>query len=91
MDEMHVEDLARRFVTGLPAALANMRTELEANFRATLQGAASRFDLASRSEFDVQTKVLERARERIAALETRIAALEERLRLLQDSLPPVSD
>ena len=91
MDNVQVEEMARRFIAGLPAALGSMRTELEANFRAALQGVAGRFDLTSRSEFDVQTKVLERSRERIAQLEARIDLLEERLQQLQQSLPPVSD
>ena len=91
MEALNVEELARRFVAGLPAALGNMREELETNFRATLQSAASRFDLTSRSEFEVQAKVLERARARITALESRLAALEQRLQQLQDALPPVSD
>jgi ubiquinone biosynthesis accessory factor UbiK len=87
MDNRHVEDLARRFVAGLPAALGAMRSDLEANFRAVLQGAAGRFDLTSRSEFDVQVKVLERARERIAQLEARIEVLEQRLQQLQAPPP----
>ena len=79
MDNESIEEMARRFVSGLPSALSSMRSELEANFRAALQGAAGRFDLTTRSEFDVQTKVLERSRERIAQLEARVAALEEKL------------
>ena len=88
MDNMNVEEMARKFVSGLPAALSGMRAELEANFRAALQGAAGRFDLATRSEFDVQAKVLERSRQRIAQLEARLATLEERLEKLQQSAPP---
>jgi BMFP domain-containing protein YqiC len=91
MEGIQMEELARRFVAGLPAALDSVRSDLEANFRAVLQSAAGRLDLTSRGEFDVQTKVLERSRERIAQLEARIGALEERLQQLQQSLPPVSD
>ena len=83
MDHPTVEEMARKFVSGLPAALSGMRTELEVNFRAALQGAAGRFDLATRSEFDVQSKVLERSRERIAQLEACLAVLENRLEKLQ--------
>jgi ubiquinone biosynthesis accessory factor UbiK len=90
MDNVNIEEMARKFVSGLPTALSSMRAELEANFRAALQGAAGRFDLATRSEFDVQTKVLERARQRIAQLEARLAALEERLEKLQPPVPPAS-
>ena len=90
MDNLNVEEMARKFVSGLPAALSGMRAELEANFRAALQGAAGPLDLATRSEFDVQAKVLERSRQRIAQLEARLAALEERLEKLQQPAPPVS-
>ena len=83
MDNPGIEELVRRFVSGLPTALGSMREELEANFRAALQGAAGRFDLTTRSEFDVQTKLLERSRERIAQLEARVTALEEQLNALR--------
>ena len=87
MDRLNIEEMARKFVSGLPSALSGMRAELEANFRAALQGAASRFDLATRSEFDVQAKVLQRSRERIVQLETRLLALEERLEKLAPPPP----
>ena len=87
MDNMNVEEMARKFVSGLPAALSGMRAELEANFRAALQGAAGRFDLATRSEFDVQAKVLERSRQRVAQLEARLLELEQRVEKLQPTPP----
>jgi len=83
MENMQLDELARRFIAGLPAAVSGMRAELEANFRTVLQSTAGRFDLASRSEFDVQAKVLERARARIAELEARLEKLEQRLDALQ--------
>ncbi|MGH8252510.1 MAG: accessory factor UbiK family protein [Steroidobacteraceae bacterium] len=87
MENMQLDELARRFIAGLPAAVSGLRTELEANFRTVLQGAASRFDLTSRSEFDVQAKVLERSQARIAELEARLSKLEQRLDALQVSRP----
>lgn len=90
MENMQLDELARRFIAGLPGAVAGMRAELEANFRAALQGAAGRFDLTSRTEFEVQSKVLERARARIAELEARMALLEERLDRLQPPRPPAA-
>ena len=89
MENMQVEELARRFISGLPTALQGMRSELEANFRAVMQDAATRFDLTSRAEFDVQAKVLERSRERMAQLEARLNALEERVQQLQQPTPKV--
>ena len=62
------------------AALAanNPAKDLEKNFRGLLAGAFSRLDLVSREEYEVQTQVLARARERLAALEARVAELEAR-------------
>ena len=88
MENIQLDELARRFIAGLPAAVSGMRAELEATFRAVLQGTAGRFDLTSRSEFDVQAKVLERARARITELEARMAQLEQRLDALQSARPP---
>ena len=41
-----------------------------------LQSQLTRFDLVSREEFDVQTQVLLRTREKLALLEQRIGELE---------------
>ncbi len=79
MATLHIDELARRFAAGLPGALGALKSEVESNFRAVLQGAAGKLDLASRSEFEVQSRVLERARERLAALEARISELEARV------------
>lgn len=52
--------------------------DVEKNLRALMSGFFSRLDLVSREEFDVQTKVLARTREKLAALEARLAELEKR-------------
>ena len=83
MESPNIDELARRFVAGLPGALGAFKNDVESNFRAVLQGAAGKLDLTSRSEFEVQTIVLERARERIAQLETRISELETRMQQLK--------
>jgi BMFP domain-containing protein YqiC len=91
MTTLNVDQLAQRFLSGIPEAFGAARHDLEANFRAVLQGAAGQLDLASRSEFDVQARLLERARERITQLESRLGVLEGRLAELQSAFPPVSD
>jgi BMFP domain-containing protein YqiC len=91
MTTLNIDQLTQRFFAGVPEALASARHDLEANFRAVLQGAAGQLDLATRSEFAVQAKVLERSRERIAQLEARLGLLEAKLAELQAALPPVSD
>lgn len=68
------EDLAGRLsalIAGSPAA------DIEKNVRALLSGFFARLDLVSREEFDVQTRVLQRTREKLEALEERLARLEK--------------
>jgi ubiquinone biosynthesis accessory factor UbiK len=50
--------------------------DLEKNLRAMLQSAFAKLDLVTREEFDVQTEVLARTREKLEALERRLAELE---------------
>jgi BMFP domain-containing protein YqiC len=52
--------------------------DIEKNVRALVSAALGRLDLVAREEFDVQAKLLARAREQLAALEARVAELERR-------------
>ena len=76
MDAFRIDELARRLLERVPPALRSMQADLENNFRAVLRERLSRLDLVSRDEFDAQTRVLERTRARLEALEARLAALE---------------
>ena len=51
--------------------------DLEKNAKALLGSFFSRLDLVSREEFDIQSEVLARTREKLQALEARVAALEK--------------
>ncbi len=54
--------------------------DIERNMRATLSSLFTRLDLVTREEFDVQSAVLVRTREKLAALEARLAELEKNAR-----------
>ncbi len=49
--------------------------DLEQNLKAGLSGWLSKLDLVTREEFDVQTEVLSRTREKLAQLEARLKEL----------------
>jgi BMFP domain-containing protein YqiC len=53
--------------------------DIDKNIRALLSGALSRLDLVTRAEFDVQTQVLLRTREKLEAMMIRVAELEARM------------
>ncbi len=76
MDPKWIDDLARQLVDSVPQSLKNVRDEAEQNFKALLQSGLSRMDIVTREEYEVQTGVLRRTREKLEALERRIAELE---------------
>jgi ubiquinone biosynthesis accessory factor UbiK len=51
--------------------------DIEKNMRAMLGTAFTKLDLVTREEFDVQTEVLKRTREKLTELEAKIGALEK--------------
>ena len=73
MNEKVVEDLSARLAD---FAASNPAKDLEKNFRGMLSSAFSRLDLVTREEYDAQTQVLQRAREKLSALEARVTELE---------------
>ena len=76
MDRFGIDAIARRLTESVPPGLRAMQKDLENNFRAVLRASLSKLDLVSREEFDTQTRVLQRTRERLAELEAQLQALE---------------
>jgi len=54
--------------------------DIEQNLRAGVTAMLGKLDLVTREEFDVQTEVLARTREKLAQLEARLAELEKQQR-----------
>jgi ubiquinone biosynthesis accessory factor UbiK len=75
-DPRLIDDLARRLAGAVPENVSALRRDLEQNFKGVLQAQLARLDLVTREEFDVQSAVLRRTREKLEALERRLAALE---------------
>ena len=75
-DPKSLDDLARRLADAVPPGLTALKNDLEQNFKAVLQSGLTKLDLVTRQEFDIQSGVLRRSRERLEEFEARIAALE---------------
>lgn len=71
-----IDEIARRLLESVPPALRSVQEDLESNFRAVLRSSLAKLDLVTRDEFDAQTKVLERTRARLEALEERLKRYE---------------
>ena len=72
-----------KLLTELSARLAalaasNPAKDLEKNFRGMLTSTFAKLDLVTREEYDVQVRLLARAKEKLAALEARVAQMESR-------------
>ncbi|MBW3693975.1 ubiquinone biosynthesis accessory factor UbiK [Aeromonas dhakensis] len=76
IDPKKLEEIAKQVHNSLPPGIRSMGEEVEKKIRQVLQSQLGKLDLVSREEFDVQTKVLLRTREKLTALE---AQLEQQL------------
>lgn len=63
----------------VPQSLLAFGENVEKKIRQGLQVQLTRFDLISREEFDVQTQVLLKTREKLTMLEQRVQELEAKL------------
>ncbi len=68
-----LDDLARRLRDLIASGPAQ---DVQRNVRAAIGAALQRMDLVTRDEFDVQSAVLARTREKLELLEARVADLE---------------
>lgn len=72
-----LEQLTKRISSLIPGDVKHMQDDLENNIRSLLQSALAKMNLVSREEFDVQSAVLQRTREKLEALERQVEQLEK--------------
>lgn len=76
IDTKKIEEVVQSITNALPPGLVQMQEDAEKNIRAALTSTFNKLDLVTREEFDVQTQVLHRTREKLEALEKRVTELE---------------
>lgn len=76
IDPKKLEQLARKMQETLPKGICNLSHNLAKKIHQGLQNQFIHMGLVSREEFDVQTQVLLRTREKLNQLELRINVLE---------------
>lgn len=79
LDPKQLDDLAQRLASAMPKGIQMLQEDINRNLRASLESGLGRLNLVTREEFDVQSAVLARSREKLALLEARIAELEQLL------------
>jgi BMFP domain-containing protein YqiC len=78
LDTKFIDELARQISDSIPAGVKGVQQDLQKNIHTLLQGTLAKLDLVTREEFDTQTQVLRRTREKLEQLEKTIAELEEK-------------
>jgi BMFP domain-containing protein YqiC len=73
-----IDDLARQISESIPAGVKGMQEDVQKNIHTLLQGALAKLDLVTREEFDAQSQVLARTREKLEQLEQLVTELEEK-------------
>ncbi len=74
LDPKTLEDIGNKVSTLLANSPAK---DLEKNAKAVVSGLLAKLDLVTREEFDIQSQVLARTREKLKDLEARVEALEK--------------
>jgi len=72
-----IEELTQQLEDGLPSSLGLMRDDIKSIINTAMASTLSRLELVTREEFDVQTAVLLRSREKLEALALRLRELEQ--------------
>lgn len=78
-DPRQFDELAKKLFATLPLSLQNFEKEIQEKFKEILQATFSHLDLVTREEFDVQTKVLLRTREKLENMQLKLNELGKKL------------
>jgi BMFP domain-containing protein YqiC len=78
-DPKKIEQIAKQIHEAMPQPVKELGADVEKKVRQVIQGQLNKLDVVSREEFDVQTQVLLRTREKLTQLEAKIAEMEEKL------------
>ncbi|PSU30224.1 ubiquinone biosynthesis accessory factor UbiK [Photobacterium lutimaris] len=78
-DPKKLEQVAKQIQDSMPQPVKELGNDVEQKVRQVIQAQLGKLDVVSREEFDVQTQVLLRTRQKLSALEQKLDELEGRL------------
>ena len=78
MDKVNqLDDLAKKLAGFMPSSLQDVQADIEKNMRSGLESGLRKMNLVTREEFEVQTAVLLRTREKLEVLEKIVSEMEK--------------
>lgn len=75
LDPKQLDDLIRRLDSLIPESLHSTREEVRKTLKAGIESLLQRLDVVTREEFDVQSRLLAKAHERLNELQKRVDSL----------------
>lgn len=71
-----IEEIAKQVTDAIPPSIKNIANDFEDKTKTILQRKLALLDVVTREEFDIQTQVLIKTREKLAIMEAKITELE---------------
>ncbi|GAM57032.1 hypothetical protein JCM19232_5477 [Vibrio ishigakensis] len=78
-DPKKLEQVAKQIHESMPQPVKDLGADVDQKVRQVIQGQLNKLDVISREEFEVQTQVLLRTRQKLNEMEQKIAELEKKL------------
>ncbi|MBC3617934.1 accessory factor UbiK family protein [Vibrio metschnikovii] len=78
-DPKKLEQIAKQIHDSMPQPVKELGSDVEQKVRQVIQGQLNKLDMVSREEFDVQTQVLLRTRQKLSDMEQKLNELEAKL------------
>ena len=79
IDNQTINRISDKINELLPPGLQQAKSDFDARLKSLLQQQLASYEMVSREEFDIQTRVLARTREKLEKIEARLKELEESL------------
>ena len=73
-----IDDIAKNLAEFMPASLQNLQSDIKRNMQGSLESSLRKMNLVTHEEFEIQTAVLLRTREKLEALEKVVKQLENK-------------
>ena len=78
-DPKQLDELTQRVADALPPGFGDIQQDVKKNLRSAMQSTFAKLDLVTREEFEVQSAVLQRTREKLEAMGALVADLEKQI------------
>lgn len=78
-DSKKLEQIAKQIHDSMPQPVKDLGSDVDQKVRQVIQSKLNKLDIVNREEFDVQTQVLLRTRQKLTEMEEKIAELEKKL------------